>query len=276
MGAVLKQDWGSYSDLLRKAYHHEPISYSRKTNKEWVELKKPRLSVALAGTPGQVENLIKSAEDGLFSRFIFYTFKSEIVWIPASDTLNGINLTAHFEALSDKVLNFVEFLENYESIKFNLTQDQWDKLNIYGEDSLTTLATFVSEDLSSTSKRLGLILYRVAMIITALRYFDNGEIATEYTCTDEDFDIALKLVKVYQEHSVFMFKELPKQATVTDKLLKQFFDKLPTSFRRKEAVTLAEAQFGIKERTADLYLSKLVAFKWIEKTRNGIYQKIKQ
>lgn len=276
MGAVLKQDWGSYSDLLRKAYHHEPISYSRKTNKEWVEIKKPRLSVALAGTPGQVENLIKSAEDGLFSRFIFYTFKSEIVWMPASDTLNGINLTEHFEQLSDKVLNFVEFLEGYESIKFKLTPEQWDKLNVYGDDCLNTLATFVSEDLSSTSKRLGLILYRVAMIITALRYFDNGELSPEYTCTDEDFEIALKLVKVYQEHSVFMFKELPKQATVTDKLLKQFFDKLPASFRRKDAVTLADSVFGIKERTADLYLSKLVAFKWIEKTRNGIYQKTKQ
>ncbi len=276
MGAVLKQDWGSYSDLLRKAFHHEHISYSRKTNKEWVEIKKPRLSVALAGTPGQVENLIKSAEDGLFSRFIFYTFKSEIVWMPASDTLNGINLTEHFEQLSDKVLNFVEFLEGYESIKFKLTPEQWDKLNVYGDDCLNTLATFVSEDLSSTSKRLGLILYRVAMIITALRYFDNGELSPEYTCTDEDFEIALKLVKVYQEHSVFMFKELPKQATVTDKLLKQLFDKLPASFRRKDAVTLADSVFGIKERTADLYLSKLVAFKWIEKTRNGIYQKIKQ
>jgi len=276
MGAVLKQDWGSYSDLLRKAFHHEHISYSRKTNKEWVEIKKPRLSVALAGTPGQVENLIKSAEDGLFSRFIFYTFKSEIVWMPASDTLNGINLTEHFEQLSDKVLNFVEFLDNYESIKFNLTPEQWDKLNAYGEDCLTSLATFVSEDLSSTSKRLGLILYRVSMIITALRYFDNGEVSPNYTCTDEDFDIALQLVKTYQEHSVFMFKELPKQATVTDKLLKQFFDKLPTSFRRKDAITLADSEFGIKERTADLYLSKLVSFKWIEKTRNGIYQKIKK
>jgi hypothetical protein len=217
MGAVLKQDWSSYSELLCKAYHHEPISYSRKTNKEWVELKKPRLSVVFAVTPGQVENLIKSAEDGLFSRFIFYTFKSEIVWMPASDTLNGINLTAHFENLSYTVLNFVEFLQSYETVRFKLTPDQWDKLKVYGDDYLNTLATFVSEDLSSTSKRLGLILYRMAMIITALRYFDNGKHSQEQICSDEDFDIALQLVKVFQEHSVFMFKELPKQATATDK-----------------------------------------------------------
>ena len=74
---------------------------------------------------------------------------------------------------------------------------------------------------------------------------------------------------------VFIFKFLPNQSSFTFKILNQFFDKLPTSFRRKEAITLAEAELGIKERTADLYLSKLVAFKWIEKTRNGIYQKIK-
>lgn len=76
MGNTLKQDWGGYSDLLRKAFHHEPISYSRKTNKEFVEIDNPCLSVALSGTPGQVENLIKSSEDGLFSRFIFYSFNS--------------------------------------------------------------------------------------------------------------------------------------------------------------------------------------------------------
>ena len=45
--------------------------------------------------------------------------------MPASDTLNGINLTEHFEQLSDKELNFVEFLEGYESIKFKLTERQW-------------------------------------------------------------------------------------------------------------------------------------------------------
>lgn len=41
-------------------------------------------------------------------------------------------------------------------------------------------------------------------------------------------------------------------------------------------IQLDEVQFGIKELTVDLYLSKLAAFKWIEKTWNGIYQKIKQ
>ena len=273
MGNVLKQDWGSYSDLLRKAAHHEPISYSRKANKEWVEIKRPCLSVALAGTPNQVDNLIKSAEDGLFSRFIFYTFKTDAVWVNASDTLNGINLTNHFDILSDKVLNFVEFLSTHEKITFQLTELQWAKLNQFGSESINELATFVSEDLSSTSKRLGLILYRLCMILTALRYFDNAESENIYICTDEDFDIALQLVKTYQEHAVFMFNELPKSSSVTAKVMRLFFDALPQTFRRKEAIDIAANQFDIKERTADLYLSKLTTTKCLEKSKSGVYIK---
>ena len=246
MGNVLKQDWGSYSDLLRKSFHHEPVSYSRKTNKEWIELKMPRLSVALAGTPGQVEGLIKSAEDGLFSRFVFYVFKSESIWIKAGPTMNGLNLSKYYEELSIRISNFVEFLDTQNQILFHLTPIQWDRLNDYGEDCLNTLSTFISEDLSSTSKRLGLILFRLCMILSALRYFDNGEAAFEFTCSDEDFDIALLMVKVYQEHAVFMFKELPKNGSVTDKAMKSFYDALPDAFRRKEAVQLADDRFGTK------------------------------
>ncbi|MFN5183534.1 MAG: DUF3987 domain-containing protein [Bacteroidota bacterium] len=275
MGNVLKQDWGSYSDLLRKAFHHEHVSYSRKTNKEWIEIKKPRLSVALAGTPGQVEGLIKSAEDGLFSRFIFYTFKSETIWVDAGPTINGVNLSKHFEQLSNQTLKFVQFLEYQKEINFHLTETQWSKLNAFGADCLNNLSTFVSEDLASTSKRLGLILFRVSMVITSLRYFDNAEASSNFVCNDEDFEIALSIVKSYIDHAVFIFKELPKNATVTDQILKSFFDALPNKFQRKEAISIAQ-KLSIAERTADLYLSKLESFKWLKKPRSGQYTKIKK
>ncbi|MFZ2430940.1 MAG: DUF3987 domain-containing protein [Lutibacter sp.] len=274
MGNVFSQDWGGYSVLLRNAFHHEPITYSRKTNKEWVEIKQPRLSVALAGTPSQVEGLIKSAEDGLFSRFIFYTFKSELKWIDAGETMGGINLTDWFDVLSNDVLNFVEYLGNQNDINFSLTESQWIKLNLFGKECLNNFATFISEDLSSTSKRLGLILYRISMLLTALRYFDNGETSANFICEDEDFDIALQLIKIYQEHSAYMFKELPKKGTITDKVLTTFYNALPFKFQRKDAIEIAETKFQIKERTADLYLSKLDSSKYLEKIKSGFYQKI--
>ncbi len=274
MGNVFKQDWGSYSDMLRKAYHHELISYSRKADKEWVEIKKPRLSVALAGTPGQVINLITSAEDGLFSRFIFYTFKSEIKWQNVAPNSNNINYTQHYENLSNNIYDFVNYLTSTPEISFNLTTEQWQKVNEFGEECINKLATFISEDLSSTSKRLGLILYRISMVLTALRYFDNAESTSDFICTDEDFEIALQMIKVYQEHAVFMFGELPKSGTVTDKNLQLLFEKLPNSFDRKEAIFIAMNNFSIKERTADGYLKKLVDMKMLNKLKSGTYEKV--
>jgi hypothetical protein len=99
MGNSFKQDWGGYSDLLRKAFHHEPVTYSRKINEEYIEVEKPRVSIALSGTPSQVKGLISSAEDGLFSRFIFYTFKVNPEWRDVSPK-NANNLTIFFNVLS--------------------------------------------------------------------------------------------------------------------------------------------------------------------------------
>lgn len=273
MGNVLKQDWGSYSDLLRKGFHHEPVSYSRKTNKEYIEINKPQLSVALAGTPGQVEGLIKSAEDGLFSRFLFYTFKSEPIWIDASPTLGGVNLTQHFEDLSGLVLQMIDFLEANGKIEFHLTDPQWKKLNAFGNSAIKNMTAFVSEDLASTAKRFGLILYRISMVLTALRYFENGEVETNFVCSDEDFEIALALMVVFKEHSVYMFKELPKIGKALDPALKLLFDALPEKFQRKDAVRLSFSTFQIPERTTDLYLSKMVQVGVLQILRPGHYQK---
>src|SRR5690606_31816294 len=110
MSGANKQDWGNYSHIMRAAFHHEKISAARKTNNELLEIPNPQLAVSLSGTPAQVPKLIQSAEDGLFSRFIFYAFKNEIVWQVPSPRPGGIVYNDHFEALSNEVLKIVDFL----------------------------------------------------------------------------------------------------------------------------------------------------------------------
>jgi len=84
------------------------------------------------------------------------------------------------------------------------------------------------------------------------------------------------LVKVYEQHAVFMFNELPKSTTGADKALKKFYDLLPDNFQRKEAIELALNKLQIKERTADGYLSKLLTNKLLDNPRSGQYEKIKK
>ena len=211
LGQTFKNEWGSYSDMMRKSFHHEKISVSRKTDGEFVEVNSPQLSVALSGTPKQVFNIIASAEDGLFSRFIFYVFKTDAVWLDPSPKGNPINLTDYFKTQSNEVFKMVEYFEKDEMI-LQLTDEQWDKFNPAFNSYLQQINTFVSEDALSIVKRLGLILYRFCMLFTAIRKFKTNNYHKEVFCSDLDFETALALIHVYLQHSIIMFENLPKLA----------------------------------------------------------------
>jgi hypothetical protein len=275
LGQTFKNDWGSYSDLLRKAFHHEKISISRKTNNEYFEINNPQLAVALSGTPKQVFNIISSAEDGLFSRFLFYIFKSESKWIDPSPFGNQINLTEHFAKLSNAVYEMVLFLQNGKTI-IHLSEEQWNKFNPTFEKYLHQISTFVSEDAQSIVKRLGLILYRFCMIFTTIRKYQTQEQATDIQCLDVDFESALTLIEIYLQHSIIMFDNLPQQeeqgAFKSGENKKLFYDALPNEFQRKEAIEIG-LKFNIKERTADTILKNCLG-KFLIKSDTGYYKKV--
>lgn len=275
LGNVFKQEWGSYSDMLRKSFHHERLSSSRKGNNEFTEVNAPSLSIALSGTPNQVTGLIASSEDGLFSRFLFYAFKVEQRWKDVSPNANNINLTEHFKVLSGRVFNMVQFLQREETI-IELTSEQWQQLNQHCEGWLNEVTMFTAEEAASIVKRLGLILYRMAMIFTSLRKFENGEAATRIVCTDEDFNTALRLAEIYLHHSILMFNNLPKQSEATQfktgDSKRKFFEALPEEFTRQQAVEIGK-QFQLSPRTVDDILHNATG-KALEKLKAGHYHKI--
>lgn len=277
LGQVFKNDWGSYSDLLRKAFHSEKISISRKTNNEYFEINNPRLAVALSGTPQQVYNIISSAEDGLFSRFVFYVFKTNSKWIDPSPYGSRVNLTEHFAKLAIAVYEMVLFLDSGKT-KIHLTREQWDKFNPTFSEYLSQISAFVSEDAQSIVKRLGLVLYRMCMIFTSIRKFQAQEQATDIQCLDEDFETASQLIEVYLKHNILMFENLPKQEDEEQGPFKSgqnkklFFDALPNRFTRKEAVDLATT-FNIAERTVGTFLKSCLG-KYLHQPEYGVYEKV--
>jgi hypothetical protein len=275
MGQAFKNDWGSYSDLLRKSFHHEKISKSIKTDAEYIEVNNPQLAIALSGTPKQVFNIISSAEDGLFSRFIFYVFKTDAVWLDPSPKGNPVNLTDYFTTQSKLVLKLVEFYETDEMI-LHLTDEQWAIFNPFFSSFLEQINTFVSEDALSVVKRLGLILYRFCMIFTAIRKFVTNEHHKEVYCLDIDFETALTLTKTYIQHSIIMFTNLPKQGEQgpfkSGQNKKKFFDALPDKFQRKEAIEIGK-KFDIGERSVGNFLKSCLG-KYLEQPDYGFYKKI--
>jgi hypothetical protein len=275
LGAVFKNEWGSYSDLLRKGFHHEKVSLSRKTNGEFIDINHPRISVALTGTPNQIFNIIPNAEDGLFSRFIFYAFRSDSGWISPAPDPSKVNLTDHFKVLSDRVFQMVQFLEKHPT-RIHLTSDQWNRLNLSFSDYLSEITEFAGEEATSVIKRMGIILYRICMIFTAIRKFENGDCDIDLYCSDDDYDNAHVLVDTFIQHSILMFTNLPSQmehhAVQKTPKKQQFFDALPPTFQRKEAIEIG-LKMGIKERTIDSLLKKWLG-KLIQKEDTGKYTKI--
>ena len=276
LGQTFKNEWGAYSDLLRKSFHHEKVSKSTKTDGEYIEVNNPQLSVALSGTPKQVFNIITSAEDGLFSRFIFYVFKTDAIWLDPSPKGNTVNLTDYFTTQSYKVLKLVEFYEKEEMI-LQLTDEQWERFNPIFSSFLEQISTFVSEDALSIVKRLGLILYRFCMIFTAIRKYDSKDRNKEIYCSDIDFETALALTETYIQHSVIMFNNLPKQGEKgpfkSGENKKKFFEALPVKFQRKEAIEIAK-KFNMSERSVDSFLKDCLG-KYLLQPKTGWYEKVK-
>ena len=275
MSNVLKQEWGGYSDMLRKSFHHERLSSSKKTNNEYIEVDNPRLSVALSGTPSQITGLISSSEDGLFSRFLFYAYRVEQVWKDVSPTGGVINLTEHFSDLATRVYDMILFLaENPTNVC--LSNDQWEILNSTCSFWLKDITAFHSEEAGSVIKRLGLILYRIAMIFTALRKYETGETSNKVICRDSDFILAIRLVSKYLQHSMLMFNNLPQQNVMSSFLSgqnkEQFFKSLPVEFKRSDAIAAA-AKFSLSVRSVDALLRNLDG-KYLSQPKFGFYRKI--
>jgi hypothetical protein len=274
LSLAFKTDYGNYSDGFRKAFHHETISYYRKTDKEYVDIELPRLSVVLSGTPNQVVSLIPSAENGLLSRFIFYSMDIDDTWknVFEKSTSNGLNV--HFEAIGKEFheLHWV-FKEGHE-IKFVLSSNQEFEFNSFFKKLQSEYLLLQGEEYVATVRRLGLITFRLCMILSALRLREHGVIDAELTCEDKDFQSALEMVKVLVLHSEKVFSNLPlEQKPVPRKNIKvKFLEALPNTFNRQ--VYLEEAKkLGVADKTADGYIKGFCSQGVIDKERHDQYMK---
>jgi DNA-binding transcriptional ArsR family regulator len=271
---VLKQEWGDFSHLLRQAFHHETISKGRK--KEFIEISNPKVSVALTGTFSQLKPFMKSIYDGLFSRFIFYTYKNIPKWRDPSSKPNFVYET-YMQGLQDRIKSMYDCTKGNEYC-FDLTIPQWDKLNRLYAERLRKTVAFQGEETSATIYRLGLIHFRIAMTLSILRFFEKNPTGSKITCDDLDYSIAELLSDLYLRHGLlvysFMMREKNKQSDLGSNVEK-FFNSLPIiPFRRKDAVAAGEI-LGLAERTVSEYLKRLKQAGLLkQEVAQGEYQKI--
>jgi hypothetical protein len=281
LSQTLKNDTSNFSDGLRKAFHHEPISYLRRTNNEYSEITVPQLSVLLAGTPQQIVRLIPDVEDGLFSRFIIYRAPLNNAWLDVFAPKLA-QLADNISPLQGYILELYEMFRDADrDVSFCFTTEQQQRFNLFFEQMQTEYITNYGEHIIASIRRIGVITFRIAMILTALRLAGSGRKLHIFnlTCSDQDFNNALIITQCIIEHTAIIFSELPEpSASLTLKtpyqqaLLEKIYNTLPDAFNQTEIRKIA-TDFSISERTSRRYINQLIARNKINKKAHNNYEK---
>ena len=256
LAQAFKTDYGNYSDGFRKAFHHETISYYRRTDREYVDIESPCLSGMFTGTPKQVSSLIPNAENGLFSRFIFYFMNIHPVWknVFAFNSDNGLD--DYFDLLGNDFFNLYQTLSGNPEIQFCLTAEQQEQFNAFFEQIQAAYLSLQGLDYMATIRRLGIIAFRIAMILSALRIMEHGELPDRIICEERDFQSTLEIIRVLVKHASKVFSELPEDAPLPKRKnqKEKFLDALPASFNRQDYLKIA-ASMSIPDKTAEGYIT---------------------
>ncbi|WP_135464398.1 DUF3987 domain-containing protein [Hymenobacter aquaticus] len=211
LSGALGQDFGNFSDMLRKAFHHEPVSLMRKTDREQIDIGAPAISLALTGTPAQLRRLIPTAEDGLFSRIMFYTFEQPAAWRDVSPAGGRGNLGSFFEEQSAAVSRMMQAVADQEAY-VELTGEGWARLNAAGCDGLAEAVTIAGAAGASTALRLGLTTFRLAGLLALLRCFEHGLAPGERIVADvQDVFAAISIVETCRAHALYLLGTLPAE-----------------------------------------------------------------
>ena len=202
-----KQDYGNFDDLLRKAFEHERISSSYKTNgREPIIIPYPRLAMMLSGTTSQFDLFFQYTEKGLPSRTLMYTYRTPTVW--SEMQVSGPTLEEEMEPQAEAAEQLFDFCREYPAY-FQFTHKQGARHTTFFKKLLSDCALIDNDDLPAVLKRYGGLSMRLSMIFARLRQFEAHNTDPNICCTDEDFERALQMVNCCYEHCKLILTAQP-------------------------------------------------------------------
>jgi hypothetical protein len=270
-----KQDWGNYSDLLRESFENNTYRYYRKTKNDFIEIESVKLSMALSGTPNQFVSLIKSPENGLFSRGCYYVFNDEITEIKCFDRLRSDKpIAEQFIDFAETAKEYFNKLETQEEVIINFSREQLQKIQDVVEEEYYYID---STPLKANILRTFMVVQKIATTLSVLAMED--EIQQSIECSEENLTVAIQLAVTYLRHSYkaleLLHKNNNKQKSNISFKEKRILEKLPDSFTRAEAIKLLES-LNYSSKTVDVTLKKLVEKKILEMVKRGTFHKVEK
>ena len=151
-----------------------------------------------------------------------------------------------------------------------MTEEQGLKMDCIFTEILEHNTALYDDNISGTVKRLGLMCYKIAMTLSAIRSDDE-----EIICSDDDFNSALFLVKdVYLIHGRNMLNRITKNSKSLNVKQTDLYNWIKTKDILKRSEILKQATLlGIKDRSLSDILNRFISLNLIEKVSHGVYKK---
>ncbi|MEI6265831.1 MAG: DUF3987 domain-containing protein [Sphingobacteriia bacterium] len=270
---------GNFSDILRKTFQNEAIRRERKTENEYTSIKAPALSILVTGTPKQINNLVHDVENGLNSRFIHYSYLPKRGWKNVFEESRDLSII--FKSVSIELASMARpYLQNYQPgvddyILFELTKQQQDRFNEICEKIVSRLEYIYGDDIRGSAYRLGLIFYRICMILATVRQTKNNSLVGKLVCADYDFECAASIIDTLSYHTAKIFTDLKacKKIKGNKQIKELYLEKLPDEFNREDAMQVA-GLMSINPKTAENYLTKAIQLSFLTKVKHNHYKKL--
>ena len=178
LSAILKSEYGDYSTIIRKSYHHEPIDLSRRKDDEYRVIERPMLAICLSGTPGQLYTLTPQAEDGTFSRITCYhmPFKAEFrdVLVESANTnSDSYTLRDRFFQLGKLYKQRRESFFRGGRYRIVIPKEYCKEFNEHFRQMNQEVVDDISHDMQSVVRRLAFTVFRIMMVLTSIRFMDE-------------------------------------------------------------------------------------------------------
>lgn len=275
ISSAMHQEYGKHDDVMRAASQHEEVSSYFKTDHRLVVVSDPHLALCASGTPAQLHKFISSLENGMYSRVAFYVGQAPWEYKSANPGKARLDMRAYFKGMGEELLRMFIFLSGSPT-EVVFTEEQWKE---HTERFRTYLREVVAEDDDSPGAivlRHGLMMSRIAMVLTALRKCEPQWNTSEWKCSDEDFHTAMQIVDVLLEHSLLLSTSMDDTAGRI-RPVKAFFKlrpvlkKMPREFTYSELMAAAN-EAGLPTASVKRYLLRLVYCQIVEK-EDGKYRK---
>lgn len=287
---AIQSEYGKWSDLLRNAFDHQRLAYNRRGNGgEYREIEESLLTVVLSGTPEQIKQLIPSAENGLFSRNLFYFLISQPHW---EDQFGPCmeDLRSQFNRMGQEWKEELKRLKQLGQFTLQLTLEQKNRFNAFYSQLNERAQVVNGYDMVSYVRRLAVNQLRMMEVVALQRMEDElpqgdlsrlkklphcepaGTVNDEnrkdgvipswnLTMTDDDFNAVLSMAEPLYEHAAHVLSFLPhedmKRRSNSEK--DRLFAHLPHPFTRKD----------VKERALELHINPNTALYWLQELSKG-------